>query len=72
MDSEDWRLGQGVWVSEWRLEVGWDVRRPCAVKGEWECNREEIAKNVWVGEEYALVEENTGGVFPVSNIIEER
>jgi len=72
MDSEDWRLGQGIWISEWRLEVGWDVWRPRGVKGEWECNREEMAKNVWVGGKCALVEEKTGGGFPVSNIIEER
>ncbi len=30
------------------------------------------SENVWVGEECALVEEKTGGGFPVSNIIEER
>lgn len=65
-------MGQGFWISEWKLEVVWDVWRPCGGKGEWECNREEMAKNVWVGEGCALVEEKTGGWFPVSNIIEGR
>jgi len=33
MDSEDWRLGQGVWGRVGCVEVVWDVWRPCGVKG---------------------------------------